>query len=139
MPKVLKTDGMNKCIGCFTCMLTCSAVNRQNHSISKSSIKIKTSGGLQGRFLSIVCIGCRGERPCAEACPSGALELRNGGGVLVNTKKCIGCASCVSACIIGAIHMDEETNNPIICKHCGVCTRFCPHNCLRMEDVENDL
>ena len=139
MPKVLRTDGMNKCIGCFTCMLSCAAVNYQNHSLSKSCIKIKTSGGLQGKFVANVCIACRDERACAEACPSGALEKRQGGGVILKAEKCIGCASCVKACIVSAVHMDEETNKPIICKQCSVCTRFCPHNCLRMEEVENDL
>ena len=42
MTKDLRADGMNKCIGCFTCMLTCAGVNRQNHSIEKSAIRIKT-------------------------------------------------------------------------------------------------
>ncbi len=139
MPKRLKTNGMNKCIGCFTCMLVCSGVNRQNHSISKSAIKVKTSGGLQGKFVADVCIACKDERACAEACSSGALEKRPGGGVILKPEKCIGCRKCVSACIVSAVHFDEDENKPIICKHCGVCAKFCPHECLRMEDVVNDL
>ena len=135
MPKVLKADGMNKCIGCFTCMLVCAGVNQQNHSLAKSAIKVRTSGGLRGKFVSIVCIGCTDERPCAEACPSGALVERSGGGVLLKADKCIGCKKCVSACIIGAVNYDGASNKPIICKHCSVCTKFCPHECLRMEDV----
>lgn len=139
MPKVLRADGMNKCIGCFTCMLTCSSVNRQNFSLSKSAIKVKTSGGLHGNFVSTVCLGCRDERACAEACPSGALDKRKGGGVTLKPEKCIGCRKCVEACIVSAVFFDEVDNKPIICKHCGVCAKFCPHECLRMEDVENDF
>lgn len=139
MPKVLRVDGMNKCIGCFTCMLACAGVNQQDHSITKSAIRIKTSGGLKGKFVSTVCLGCQDERACAEACPSGALERRNGGGVILKEEKCIGCKKCVSACIVNAIFFDEVRGKPIICKHCGVCARFCPHECMRMEDVENDL
>ena len=139
MPKVLKAEGMNKCIGCFTCMLTCSGVNRQNFSPSKSAIRIRTSGGLQGKFVSIVCHACRDERACAEACPSGALEKRQGGGVIFHSEKCIGCRKCETACVVKAVHYDEEENKPIICKHCGVCAKFCPHECLRMEDVTNDF
>lgn len=120
-------------------MLSCAAVNQQNHSIAKSAIKIKTSGGLQGKFISIVCIACRDERACAEACPTGALVERKGGGVLLAADRCIGCRKCVSACIVNAVNFDEDKNRPIICKHCSVCTRFCPHECLRMEDVEDDL
>lgn len=139
MAKILKTDGMNKCIGCFTCMLACAGVNQKNHSLSKSAIKVKTSGGLKGKFVAMVCVGCREERACAEACPTGALENRKGGGVLLNAEKCIGCRKCVPACIVGAVHFDENEAKPIICKHCSICTKFCPHECLRMEDVENDL
>ena len=139
MPKVLKADGMNKCIGCFGCMLACSSVNQKNHSITKSAIKIKTTGGMQGRFISIVCLACTEERACMEACPSGALKKRPGGGVLLSPDECIGCKQCVKACIVSAVFFDEETEKPIICKHCSVCTRFCPHECLRMEDVSNDI
>jgi len=139
MAKVLKTEGMNKCIGCFTCMLVCSGVNHKNHSISKSAIRVKTSGGLQGKFIAVVCIACNDGRACAEACPSGALENRLGGGVLLKSDKCIGCRKCETACIMSAAHFDEVENQPIICKHCGVCARFCPHECLMMEDVPNDL
>lgn len=139
MPKVLRADGMNKCIGCFTCMLTCATVNEQNHCISKSRIKIRTSGGMSGRMISEVCLACRDERACAEACPSGALEKRQGGGVKLIEEKCIGCRRCQKACIAGAVHFHEEKSRPLICKHCGICARFCPHECLRMEEVSNDL
>lgn len=139
MAKVLRADGMNKCIGCFTCMMVCAGVNHQNHSISKSSIKVRTSGGLRGKFVSIVCLACNDERACAEACPSGALEKRPGGGVILKKEKCTGCKKCVDACIVGAVHFDEDTDKPIICKHCGVCAKFCPHECLRMEEVPSDL
>ena len=139
MPKILKADGMSKCIGCFSCMLVCAGVNQQNHSISKSAIKVRSSGGMHGKFVSTVCLACRDERACAEACPSGALEKRQGGGVLLKPEKCIGCKRCVSACIIGAVNFDEDEKKPIICKHCSICTKFCPHECLRMEEVTNDL
>ncbi|MGE5677934.1 MAG: 4Fe-4S dicluster domain-containing protein [Pseudomonadota bacterium] len=139
MAKVLKADGMNKCIGCFTCMLACAGVNKQNHSISKSAIKVRTSGGLRGKFVADVCIACNDERACAEACPSGALVPRKGGGVLLTADKCIGCRRCVDACIVRAVFFDETTGKPIICKHCGVCTRFCPHECLRMEEQDDDV
>ncbi|MCX7773933.1 MAG: 4Fe-4S dicluster domain-containing protein [Clostridia bacterium] len=139
MPKKLVADGMSKCIGCFTCMLVCAGVNEQNHSISKSRIKIRTKGGMQSKFMSVVCLACQDERACAEACPSGALEKRPGGGVIFKADKCIGCRKCEEACIVGAVNYDEDRKKPLICKHCGMCVRFCPHECLRMEEVENDL
>lgn len=134
MGNVLKAEGINKCLGCFTCMLVCASVNQKNHSISKSAIKIKTYGGYKGRFFSTVCLGCNEERACMEACPSGALEKREGGGVILQADRCIGCRRCEKACIANAVFFDEETQKPIICKHCGACTRFCPHECLLLEE-----
>lgn len=136
MAKILKAEGMNKCIGCFSCMLVCAGVNHQDHSLAKSAIKIKTRGGLKGSFVSIVCHACKEDIPCAEACPSGALMPREGGGVLLKEERCIGCRKCMKACIVGAVSFDDSTNKPIICKHCGVCSRFCPHECLKMEVAE---
>lgn len=137
MAKVMRASGMKKCIGCFTCMLTCAAFNQHNHSISRSAVKVATKGGLSSGFHATVCLACRDERACAEACPSGALENRPGGGVILKKDLCIGCRKCQSACIAGAVFFDEENHLPIICRHCGVCTRFCPHGCLVMEDADD--
>jgi Fe-S-cluster-containing hydrogenase component 2 len=103
MAKVLRAYGMNKCIGCFTCMIACAAINEQSHSLNKSRIKIKTAGGLQGNFVCNVCHGCIDERPCVEACPTGALVERPGGGAALKPEKCIGCHQCADACSIQAI------------------------------------
>lgn len=135
MAKVIRAYGMNKCIGCFTCMIACAAVNEQSHSLNKSRIKIKTAGGLQSKFVCNVCHGCKDERPCVQACSTGALEERPGGGTVLKPEKCIGCRKCVVACTIQAIYFDDVLKMPLICKHCGVCTRFCPHDCLKMEEA----
>ena len=125
---------MNKCIGCFTCMLVCAGVNRKSHSIIKSCIHIKSSGGLSGRFVAAVCVACR-EALCAEICPSGALSKRPGGGVILDPNKCIGCRRCEHACMVRAISYDADKHKPIICHHCGACAKYCPHNCLNMKEV----
>lgn len=132
--KVLKAMQMNRCIGCLSCMITCAGVNQQDHSILKSAIRIKTSGGLSGKFIAIVCQACQGDVPCAEVCPTGALVKRKGGGVTLDKDKCDGCQRCVTACTVDAIYFDPETRKPIVCKHCGVCARFCPHGCLQLTE-----
>ena len=135
MSYVLNPKGMNKCIGCLTCMYACSVANHDNHSLIKSAINIRTSGGTNSRYVAIVCRGC--ETPaCREACPAKALELRPGGGVELNAEKCYGCRKCVAACSVRAVNFDNETQKPIICSHCGVCTTFCTHDCLIMEGAE---
>jgi len=134
MPKILRARDMSKCIGCFTCMNVCAAFNHKDHSLKKSCIHIKTSGGLEGRFVCSVCLACK-EPACKEICPTGALTLHKGGGVILNEDLCIGCKRCVRACTIMAVGYDEDTRKPIICRHCGICAQYCPHNCLTMEEV----
>ena len=134
MPKILKPVEMNKCLGCFTCMNVCSAINQKNHSLVKSAIKVRTTGGMTSNFIAIVCLGCS-EPACMEVCASSALEKRAGGGVILRQERCIGCRKCEKVCIMRAINFDEETKKPIICRHCGVCARFCPHSCLQMVDA----
>ena len=136
MAKILKADEMNKCIGCFTCMLVCSALNRKDHSIKKSCIHVRTSGGLSGKFVATVCHACR-EPHCAEVCPAGALKARKGGGVLLDSQKCIGCRRCQQSCMMQAIKFDDDTHRPIVCNHCTVCSRYCPHDCLSVQEVED--
>lgn len=134
MAKVLRANEMSKCIGCFSCMLICAGVNRKDHSIQKSCIRIRTSGGLSGKFICIVCQTCR-EPACAEECPTGALRLRKGGGVLLSVDKCIGCQRCKNACVAHAVGFDNDLRKPIICHHCGQCAKYCPHGCLSMEEI----
>jgi carbon-monoxide dehydrogenase iron sulfur subunit len=32
--------------------------------------------------------------------------------------------------------MDEDTNLPIVCLHCGHCVEFCPHGVLALEEAK---
>jgi len=112
-------------------MSVCSVINQNNHSLIKSAIKVRTTGGMSSSFIAIVCLGCN-EPACMEVCPSHALEKRDGGGVLLEEAKCIGCRKCEEACIVHAVNFDTETKKPIICRHCGICTHYCPHDCLLM-------
>ena len=134
MAKILRTGSMSKCIGCFSCMLVCAAVNSKSHSVTKSRIKIRTYGGVSGKFVDTVCHGCR-EAACVEVCPSDALVPRKGGGVIVKKDACIGCKRCLKTCSVGAIDFCEDTRLPLICHHCGVCAQYCPHKCMTLEEV----
>ena len=137
MPKVLQPKEMRKCLGCFACMSVCSTINHKNHSIIKSAIRVRTTGGMSSGFIAIVCLGCK-EPACMEVCPGHALEKRDGGGVLLTEEKCIGCRKCEEACIVHAVYFDEETKKPIICRHCGICAHYCPHDCLVMREAKEE-
>ena len=138
MSKVLKSNHMNKCLGCFACQLICAAMNQKSYSDSESAIKVRSMGGLGGNFFAIHCLACTSERACALVCPTGAIAERKGGGVTINDKKCIKCRKCANACIVNAIFFAGENSPPIVCKHCGICAKYCPHNCLSMEEKKDD-
>ena len=138
MSKVLKSENLTKCIGCFTCQRVCAGINHKSYSDAESAIRVRTLGGLSGKFFAIHCLACDDERACVNACPTGALTERNGGGVILNEKLCIKCRKCADACIVKAIHFAGENTTPIVCKQCGLCVKYCPHNCLTMEEKSND-
>lgn len=136
MGKVLRTPGINKCIGCYSCMLACARVVHKSFSPSVSAIQIRSRGGLQSKLAAHICMGCL-DPACAGACPAEALVARSGGGIKFFPEKCTGCRKCVDACVVKVIHFDEDTGKPVVCIQCGVCTKFCPHNVLAMEGREH--
>ena len=83
--------------------------------------------------MVVVCRACA-DPPCARVCPTDALVRREGGGVKLLEDKCIGCGNCREACIIGAVFWDDEINKPMICVHCGICAKYCPHGVLALEE-----
>jgi Fe-S-cluster-containing dehydrogenase component len=131
--KILKIKDINKCIGCYSCMLACARTVRKSFSPGKAALQIKTAGGFQTRFIAEICRGCI-DAPCACACKYDALRIRKGGGLRFNEKKCVGCKNCIEACTIQVLLFDTDNNSPQACIQCGICVKFCPHQVLAMED-----
>lgn len=120
-----------RCVGCQLCMFACSR-RFGDGGLARSAILVRSVGGIERGLTVIVCRACR-DPPCARVCPTGALGLRRGGGVILDQSKCIGCGYCVKACDIGAVFWDDEAGKPIICVHCGYCVRYCPHGVIGVE------
>lgn len=133
--KTLRVKDVDRCIGCYSCMLACARHVFRSHSIVKTAILVRTRGGLQSKWGIEICRGCT-EPACAQVCPTGALTPRPGGGVIFKKAKCSRCAACVDACIARVIRLDDESY-PIICIQCGSCARFCPQEVLAMEEQKN--
>ncbi|MFW9993867.1 MAG: 4Fe-4S dicluster domain-containing protein [Candidatus Odinarchaeota archaeon] len=139
MPNRLRVAFLERCIGCFQCVLACARINEKVLSIDRSSIQLRTSGGYEGSFVVVACRGCL-DPPCVPVCPiEGAISPRpKGGGVKVDRDKCDALLcnhECVKACPIpGAIHVDQDLHNAIVCRQCSWCTKFCPTGVLIMEE-----
>ncbi len=130
----LEVIDAEKCVGCQSCMFACT--RRQGKAgTALSCIAIKSSGGMAHGFQVAVCRACD-DPPCAAVCPTQALRLRSGGGVLLDPAKCIGCKNCVHACILGTVYWNNDTNKPQICIHCGQCVAYCPYGVLALGKKE---
>jgi len=134
----ISVANIERCIGCYSCMFACSRLRFGVVSMAKSAIQVRSAGGIERGFVVVVCRACV-DPPCAKGCPTGALTPRPGGGVTLDESKCIGCKSCQEACIVGAVVWDEESNLPIVCRYCGFCTKFCPHNVIVFEPIGREL
>ncbi|MDW8044332.1 MAG: 4Fe-4S binding protein [Nitrososphaerota archaeon] len=130
----LSVVDVDLCVGCQSCMFACTRRFGEG-GLSKSSIHVRSAGGFERGFVVIVCKACE-DPPCARVCPTDALRLRIGGGVILRKEKCIGCGNCVKACVIGAVFWDDESNKPVICIHCGYCAKFCPYGVIKLETQE---
>lgn len=129
----LAVKDTDRCIGCQSCMFACS--RREGLAgFVHSRIGIRSSGGMEKGFIVIVCRACN-DPPCSKVCPTDALKPRDGGGVIFDSSRCIGCRNCQDACLIGAVFWNDEINKPMICIHCGFCIDYCPHGVLTMEGI----
>ncbi|MFZ2956310.1 MAG: 4Fe-4S dicluster domain-containing protein [Candidatus Ozemobacteraceae bacterium] len=134
MPKVLRVVQREQCIGCLSCMYSCSRSWFSALTIEKAALRVRNYAGVEGAFSIRACYGCL-EPDCARACPTNALADRPGGGVILNPAACVNCGACVKACVPKAMQWDVETKRPIPCRHCGICVGFCPNGVLAMQDV----
>lgn len=90
-----------KCIGCTTCMLSCSMVHygEQNLSLSRIQIMQDSFGKFPDDLQIAVCRQCV-TPPCVINCPAEAayIDTKNGNVRRINEEECIGCKKCLEMC-----------------------------------------
>lgn len=127
----LRVVDAERCVGCQSCMFAC-ARRRGEGGIAESCIHVRSTGGMERGFTVVVCNACE-DPPCVKVCPTGAISQSKGRAIMLDFSKCSGCGFCKTACIIGAIFWNEETNKPMICSQCGYCSNYCPYGVLKSE------
>lgn len=129
-----------KCIDCRACTVACKAENdvplgEENYRNWVTEEPVRgTYPNLGQSFQPSSCNQC-GNPPCNSVCPTGATGIVDGGIVMVNPKKCIGCKYCMLACPYDARYFNDKTKAIDKCTFCiqrlavgrpPACVETCP-------------
>ncbi|MDD2388551.1 MAG: 4Fe-4S dicluster domain-containing protein [Desulfobacterales bacterium] len=113
--KVLVIDP-DKCTGCHSCEMACSAKHFGKCSPYLSRIRIHDFG-MVGTYVPVTCQACE-DAPCIKVCPMNARIRIESGAVITDESKCIGCRACTYACPFGAPVINPESGKTMSCDLC---------------------
>jgi len=125
--KILMIDPL-KCNGCKECENACALAHTGNSKIPKKRIEVLCASNGEQVFVPTTCRQCT-DAPCMSVCPRKAisrdstLDL-----VVVDTRICVGCMMCVSACPTGSMFFAHDLGLPYKCDLCEgepKCARVC--------------
>lgn len=122
-----------RCVGCMACMTACKERNdlppeRVDASqlyddpvmlSSKTKTIIKSTGGEKPRFVKRQCMHCV-KPACVSVCMLGALHKSDGGVVVYDEQRCVGCRYCQIACAFNVPKFEWDKALPKIVK-CEMC------------------
>lgn len=99
---------LRRCIGCDACMVACKAEFDVPLGVFRTWVPYKVVGkypNVKKQFMPRLCNHCDNP-PCVRACPVGATyKVEDGGFVLQNYDRCIGCKACMASCPYNARFM----------------------------------
>lgn len=111
---------LETCVGCHACTVSCKMENQVPEGCFNTWVEEWDTGEypeVSRVKLPKLCNHCV-DAPCVEVCPVDATFPVEGGIVVVDEEKCIGCKACLSACPYDARYMIEETNKAGKCTFC---------------------
>lgn len=112
----------NLCVDCELCMDACVKTNHVPSYGYRTIILERTReiGPKQNEtiFMPVLCNQCN-EPPCVRVCPTVATyKDKTTGIVVMDSKKCIGCKTCMAACPYNARYFNEEVRAVDKCNFC---------------------
>ncbi len=106
---------LQRCVGCEACNIGCKTENNLQEGVAYSSRLIRTEGEfphVSYEYVPTLCNQCH-DAPCADGCPTTALEKSGIGGITVqNPDQCIGCKYCMINCPYDEIFLNKEDPHP---------------------------
>jgi phenylacetyl-CoA:acceptor oxidoreductase subunit 1 len=91
---------LQRCIGCYSCMIACKQEHFLPPGIFWSRVVIGETGSyptVSKQMYPVSCNHCR-DAICVKACPTRATTRREDGIVVIDDAKCVGCRYCLIAC-----------------------------------------
>ena len=91
---------LQKCIGCYACVIACKQEHFLPPEVFWSRIVVSETGEyptVTKLLYPVQCNHCE-EAICVKVCPTGATVKREDGIVVVNYDECVGCRYCIVAC-----------------------------------------
>ncbi len=114
---------LRRCIGCQACTVSCSVENQMppgqfRTTVRQYQVVEQKTGRATNVVLPRLCNHCDNP-PCIPVCPVQATFQREDGIVVVDNKRCVGCAYCVQACPYEARFINHDTGTADKCNFCA--------------------
>lgn len=135
------------CVGCNACVLAC----KNENAVPEGEARCWTVQAERGVF-PLLTLETRSERcnhcedaPCVNACPTQASHYEDGGIVVVDPEKCVGCKACIVACPyeVRYLHPDGHVDKCTFCVHRvregkdPACATVCPTKAITFGDLDD--